>query len=91
MADFGKGDGLGVVDDHDVLARQVSGIVKSLKSAKSAVKGTTPAARTKASIAVGDALSSANTLRDDIVLTRARLKKSSASSRAWQGSWTRAS
>ena len=65
---FGKGDGLGVVDDHDVLARELDGIEKSLKAARDKLKGGDP------SKDLGDALASMDTLRNDVELTRKRLE-----------------
>jgi len=65
--DFGKDDGLGVVDDHDVIARQIAGIEESLRAAHGKVK------EGNASKALADALSSMVTLKSDIQLTRKRL------------------
>src|SRR5262249_23651162 len=65
--EFNKPDGLGVVDDHDVLARQIAGIEKSLRAAHGKLKD---GAESKE---LNDALSSIVTLNSDIKMTRGRL------------------
>jgi hypothetical protein len=65
--DFGKSDGLGVVDDHDVLARQIAGIEQSLRAAHTKIK------KGDAAPELDNALSSMALLNTDIKLTRKRL------------------
>ena len=65
--DFGKSDGLGVVDDHDVLARQIAGIEQSLRAAHNKLK------KGDSLPELDNALSSMALLNNDIKMTRKRL------------------
>lgn len=67
---FGKGDGLGVVADHQVLARELQNVLSSLRTARNKLRKSDAA-----SIPVRDALKAGEKFEKHFKLTRPRLDK----------------